>query len=143
MRSRYERLDEKLGDFGPLSQPIDQIQLERLLDRYGIALVHDYPQILFEHHDQMRLPGWRYREFWQEYPNWRYEQPLSPGQGQVEPRIHAMVGMVHAPETDRLTRLCAAYRVLDDIFAPVPREPSYGPRPGRNGYGRRARPGYS
>ena len=47
MKRKDERLDQRLGDFAPLRQPINEIHLERLLDRYGIALVCDYPQILF------------------------------------------------------------------------------------------------
>ena len=143
MKRKDERLDQRLGDFAPLRQPINEIHLERLLDRYGIALVCDYPQILFEHQDQLLLPGWRYRELSREYLGSGYVRSARSDHQQAMAPMSGPAG-TNAPSPENLlARLGAAYRVLDEIFAPAPKPPSYRPNSGRRGYNMNTRPGYS
>ena len=143
MKRKDERLDQRLGDFAPLHRPINEIQLERLLDRYGIALVCDYPQILFEHRDQLLLPGWQYRESRHEYLTAHYDRSPRQDHREVAGPKNLPTEATVFPRQDYLTRLCSAYRVLDEIFAPASKAPSYRPNSGRNGYGTRARSDYS
>lgn len=143
MKRKDERLDQRLGDFAPLRRPINEIQLERLLDRYGIALVCDYPQILFEHRDQLLLPGWWYREYWQEYLTAHYDRSPHQDYREIVGPRNLRTETTAPPRSDHLARLSSAYRVLDEVFASTPSVPSYRPMSGRNRYGMKARPGYS
>ena len=146
MKRRNDRLDQQLGDFGPLRQPIDEIALERLLDRYGLALVCDYPQILFERPGEWALPGWRKRHA----PGYDlracYDWPdYLAADGLADTRYWRGRSGEHPPEI-LIDRLSSAYRILDEIYAPVAKHPAPPddrappPRSGRGGarYGSQA-----
>ena len=141
MKRKMDRLDQRLGDFGPLQRPINELDVERLLDRYGVALVCDYPELLFERRDQLLLPGWRYREAVPEYPRFAYRWP-SP----IEDN-HPAVGMTFSPRAGpdppgRLfSRLSDAYRILEEIYAPVQRASR--PRHSTSSYGANDNSSYS
>ena len=143
MKRKDERLDQKLGDFAPLHQPINEIHLERLLDRYGIALVCDYPQILFEHHDQMRLPGWWYREAAPGYLAIGYGHSPGPLYPQDTARDGPALRGPWPVHRDPLEALCEGYRVLDAIFSPAPKAADYPRGPRRQAYAATGRRAYS
>ena len=142
MKRKTDRLEERLGDFGPLPRPINELAVERLLDRFGIALVCDYPQILFERRDQLLLPGWRYREIQQEYPRFFYARPqptnTSPS-ATVEKGL--FVRAEAGPSRGFFGRRSDAYRILDEIYAPARRETAG--RRGGQGYGKNRENTYS
>ncbi|HOW71918.1 MAG TPA: hypothetical protein PKY77_15065 [Phycisphaerae bacterium] len=142
MRRQNEYLDQRLGDFAPSQYSANAIQLERLLDRYGLIFIRDYPQILFENREQWRLPGWQYRGQPQEYTVLKsVPSPAHHGQSQSE-HAQAPVAIGVKGQADSLTRLAAAYRVLDDMFAPSPEPSRQKPYFHRQGYAGAPRRGY-
>lgn len=143
MKRKDERLDQRLGDFAPLRRPINEIQLERLLDRYGLALVWDYPQILFEHRDQMQLPGWWYRGLDREYEGSRYAFSACSRHHRAVAPLSGPSGTNTPAPTDLLARLGEAYRVLDEIFSPAPKAADYPRAARRQGYCTTGRRGYA
>ena len=116
MKRRDERLDQRLGDFAPLHRAINEIHLERLLDRYGIALVCDYPQILFEHRDQMRLPGWWYRENAPGYLDIAYRRSSHAWYPPLPERTAPATGDYHFAHQRAMTRMREAQGVLKEVF---------------------------
>ena len=127
MKPKRERLAEQQGDFGPPHQPVDELVLERLLDRYGLSLICDYPQILFERRDRLFLSG-RRRTFQQdrEYPRSSYDwMPYLARDGLANWRYR------DNPQT-LIDRMREAYRILDEIYAPVPKPTSQSDQ--RRGY---------
>ena len=141
MKRKTDRLDQRLGDFGPLRQPINELQVERLLDRYGIALVCDYPQILFERQDQLLLPGWRYRGMVDEYPRFTYGWPSPRDAGEPAGELPRLRLTEPSPPDRQWGRVSEARQILDEIYAPVRRMPQ--PRQGRSNYEARAHSPYS
>lgn len=129
MQRRNERLDQRLGDFAPLDRAINEIHLERLLERYGIALVCDYPQILFEHRDQMRLPGWWYRENAPGYLDIAYRRSSHAWYPQSSEQTAPAAGNTEFTYQRALTRMREARRVLGEVFYSVSTE--NGSRPAR------------
>ena len=142
MKPRAERLDQRLGDFQPLGQPIDEIHFERLLDRYGLWLVCNCPQLLFERREGWILPGWRRRRAPRDYPRASYDWPdYLHRDGLADWRYWLDPSGPNRTET-LLERLNEAYRILDEIYAP-PSKPSsqpHGPRPRH--YSQKAGPRY-
>ena len=118
MKSKRERLAEQQGDFGPSHQPVDELVIERLLDRYGLSLICDYPQILFEPRDRLFLSGRRRTFQDREYPRRSYEWPPYLGRD----------GLAHWRYRDNpqtvIDRMREAYRILDEIYAPVAKSTS-------------------
>jgi len=129
MKRKTDRLDQRLGDFAPLQRPINELQVERLLDRYGIALVCDYPQLLFERREGLVLPGWRYRGEVHEYPRFTYGWP-SPADARGPSAELPRPKLTEPALPDRQWgRASEARQILDEIYAPVQR------RPGRSSHG--------
>jgi len=132
VKRKMDRLDQRLGDFAPLQRPINELDVERLLDRYGIALVCDYPQLLFERQEGLLLPGWRYRDALHEYPRFTYIWPKHPDEMQSASERGAFSQTRRNPPDRLLGRLSDAYQVLDEIYAPVQRTSR--PRQSSSGY---------
>ena len=137
MRRKTDRLDQRLGDFGPLRQPINELQVERMLDRYGISLVCDYPQILFERREGLVLPGWRYRGMVDEYPRFTYGWPSPRDAGEPAAELPRLRLTESCPPDRQWGRVSEARQILDEIYAPVQRRA----QPGRSSQGYRASPG--
>ena len=146
MKRKDERLDQRLGDFGPLHQPIDEIAFERLLDRHGLVLVYDYPQLLFERSPQWQLPGWRPR--W--HPRWRQDYPVTHygwpdylARDGLATRLSSFEGTKPERPGSPLARLAEAYRIFDEIYAPPRRRSPAQPSQTSNHGNYRRRSSYS
>ena len=127
MTNEAEGIDERLRDGTPPPLPADVVYWAKLVHRYGIMAICNYPQILFE--GQNPLP-----------PDYRHRIPSYAPSGDLEEqrkyeayrslpgRLEATLRVPIIPY-DPLGRLRAAYSVLDEIFAaswvqPVPQTPS-------------------